>query len=102
VPAPVIPINALFGKGFGPNLSTPLDSRQELRDADVILGMDVMSRSVFLIYGQDVLEDLARTGEARHLRVLRIGLDQETEELERLVALVETVKGRHDYRGGEQ
>jgi hypothetical protein len=32
------------------------------------------------------------------LRWLRIGLDQATDELEKLVAIVESVKGRHDYQ----
>jgi hypothetical protein len=35
-----------------------------------------------------------------HCRVLRIELDPATEELERLCALVEVMKGRHDYRAG--
>ena len=32
------------------------------------------------------------------VRVLRVGIDQETDELECLIALIELVKGRHDYK----
>jgi hypothetical protein len=35
------------------------------------------------------------------VNVLRIGLDQETDEREKPVVLVEQVKGRHDYRSDQ-
>jgi hypothetical protein len=33
--------------------------------------------------------------------VLRIGLDEETDDHEKVVVLVEQVKGRHDYRSDQ-
>jgi hypothetical protein len=35
------------------------------------------------------------------VHVVRIGVDEETDELEKLVVLVEYVKGRHDYRSDQ-
>jgi hypothetical protein len=68
----------------------------------VIFGVDVMTEHQFLVYGRDVLKEIMDTGKGRSLRVLRIGLDQETEELEKLLALVELVRGRHDYQSYEE
>ena len=92
----IIPLEALFDEGTGPNLSA--DPRNALRDADVIIGVDVMSRREFVVYGRKSIEKLFRSGKPERLGVMYIGLDQETEELEKLIALVRVVKGHDDYR----
>jgi len=93
----VIPIEALFSENIEPNLTW--DPMQALCSAGVILGVDVKSRREFLVHGKETLEAMAR-GEPRRVRVLRIGLDQETDELEKLIALIRVAKEQDDYRGG--
>lgn len=91
-----IPIHALFDKsGHAPNLNA--DPRQVLHESSVIFGIDVMTRNEFLVFGRTTLERMAATATSEPVRVLRIEIDQATEELEQLLALMRTVKGRHDY-----
>jgi hypothetical protein len=93
---PTIPIDALFDEaGTGPNRA--VDYRQVLHDADVVLGKDWMTGNEFLVFGRDFLKGVIESGLTKTAAVLRIGLDQESEELERLLALMLVVKGRHDY-----
>lgn len=90
----VMPIAALFDEDCGRNLnSSPQDT---LREAAIILG--VTSEREFLVYGKETLEAMAQ-GQPRKARVLRVGLDQETDELEKLIALIRAVKGHDDYQG---
>ena len=89
-----IPINALFD-GNGPNLSA--DPRGTLRKAQLIFGVDVMTRNRFLVYGRPDLERIVSTGQKMEMVMAAVELDEETDELEKLLALVQVVKGRHDY-----
>src|SRR4051812_30406888 len=92
-----ISIDALFDEsGTGPNLSA--DPRPLLNAAEVVFGVDRMSGREFLVYGADVLRHVIKSGQSESLYALRIELDQETEDLERLIALVTVVKGKHDYK----
>jgi hypothetical protein len=96
--SPTIPINALFAADdINPN--PEWDPRPVVYSADLIFGVDVMSRKQFLVYGQHTLRRIMETGESERCRVLRIELDRETEELARLCAVIQVVKGRHDYQG---
>jgi hypothetical protein len=91
-----VPIHALFDtSGIEPNWED--DPRPMLRSADLIFGVDIMSGRQFLVFGRERLERMVRTRKAERCRVLRIGIDQETDELERLVALVQVMRGQHDY-----
>jgi hypothetical protein len=95
----VIPIDALFGETVAePNPAN--DPRPMLQAADVILGHDWMSGREFLIFGRDVLASVTKSGVSKQLSTLRVGLDQETDELEKLIALVWNIKGRIDYQSG--
>jgi hypothetical protein len=92
-----VPIAAFFdSSGVRPNKSP--DYRPRLAAAQIILGVDRTSGNEFLLYGRELLERIARGTEAVPAAVLRIEMDQETDDLERATALVELVKGRHDYR----
>jgi hypothetical protein len=97
----VIPLEAFLDDNMGPNLSGGCDPRPVLHGADIIFGVDIMSGHEFIVFGRDVLEEIARSGQSRRLRVLYIGIDQETEELEKLLAMVQVVKGRDDYQASE-
>lgn len=99
----IIPINAIFHPATGlddPALTT--EAGQALRDAELIFGVDVMSGREFLVFGRALLEGIIRTRQGRPTAAMRIGVDQETDDLEKLVAAVEFVKGSHDYVGGGQ
>lgn len=90
-------LDALFDEsGRGPNISS--DPRPLLNGADVILGVDRMSGREFLVFGADALRNVTKTGQSKWLKVLRIELDQETDDLERVLALMTVVKGKHDYQ----
>jgi hypothetical protein len=94
----VIPIEALFDERLGLNRSW--DPLPALRGALAIIGVDVMSGHRFVVFGRKILRRIARTGRPARVPVLWIGLDQDTDELEKLLALVTVVKGRHDYLPG--
>lgn len=83
----LIPLAALLGEDDSP--------REALRKAAIVLGVDVTSGREILVCGKDTLEEMAR-GEPRKARVLRIAVDQNTDDLERLTALIHTVKGHDD------
>lgn len=90
-----VPIAAIFdasGASFNPSA----DYRQQLSDAEVILGVDVMSQKETIVFGLQLLEEIAANG-TRPIRVLRVALDFETDEMEHLLALVFVMKGHHDY-----
>lgn len=97
-PVKAIPINALFdATGLGPNPET--DTRQALRDAHIIMGLDVMSCRKFLVFGRGTQKKIA-SGRLQVPRTEFISLDRDTDELDNLIALVQVVKGRHGYRPG--
>ena len=64
----------------------------------MILAVDVMTQGEALVYGREALEQIAEGDASSELLVLRIAIDAETDELERLIALVQTIKGHHDYQ----
>jgi hypothetical protein len=69
-----------------------------LLGADVVYGRDVMTGNEFLVFGRDALEQ-TRAGKPDILRTLAIEIDQATDELEMLIALMRVQKGRDDYEG---
>jgi hypothetical protein len=95
-----IPINALFDlEGARPNEHAHFDVRKTLKAADVILGRDVMTGHEFILYGRDAVERIAASADdSEDAGVIVISLDQESDDLNRIIALVELIKGRHDYR----
>jgi hypothetical protein len=93
------PLAAFFGEGDGPNTSAP-GLRVCLREADVIIGIDVMSGDELLVFGRAFLQELIDSGQAsRVARLVEIGIDDGTEDLDRLLTLVRELRGRHDYLG---
>jgi len=94
-----IPIHALFAEdNINPNEELACDPSELMAAVEVVFAVDVMSGGRALVYGKDVLEDIVATGQSRPVQVLGVELDMETDELERLVALVRVVKGHDDYR----
>jgi hypothetical protein len=95
-----VAIHALVDEEGRLNRSADFDPWDLIESAGVILGVNVSDGHEFLVYGRDLLESVARGGEEREVRVLRVELDQETDELDMLVAIIESIRGRHDYPGG--
>jgi hypothetical protein len=96
-----IPIEALFDTdGSCPNESAGFDVRHVLNSAKVIVGRDVMSGREFILFGRDTVERVAQGEEPEGAELLVVALDddEKSNDLQRIIALVETIKGRHDYR----
>jgi len=96
-----VPIHAIFDlAGPGPNEEDRHSVNAILRDADFIIGRDVMTGNEFFLYGRDLLQEIAIGDEAEHdVSVLVIAIDQgeKSDDLERVCVLMETVMGRCDY-----
>jgi hypothetical protein len=96
-----IPIEALFdASGARPNEAGHFDVRKTLQAADVIIGRDVMTGHEFILFGRDTVERIASGDEPDGAGVIVIALDRDakSDDLERIVMLVEGLKGRHDYK----
>ena len=61
-----------------------------------------MTQSDTAVYGRKLLKEMLESGVAQPCRVLRIGIDQEGDELEKLLALVQAVKGYSEWPGGDE
>ena len=96
LPGETIPFHALYAAD-GTSLSTEaFDARKIIQNSDIIFAVDVMSDRMLLVYGRDALQRIAGGGESEILSILKIAIDEGTEELDMLLKLVETLKGRHD------
>ena len=101
LPGGSIPIDALVStEGNEPNVQPGFDARQILLAADVVLGIDVMTRNTFIVFGREFLQEIASgTRSSERSAIVKVELDEGTDELARLVSLVESVRGRHDDTG---
>jgi hypothetical protein len=91
------PLSALVA-GNAPRLTG--DARPLLAAAEVVLGVEVPTGGEFLVYGRQALQEVSQSGEVGVLRVLRVELALEGDNLERLVGMVIATKGRHDFQPG--
>ncbi len=90
----IVPFHALVDEA-GTGFNTDADSQSMLDAAEVVIAHDVMTDYETIIYGRERFQTGADQGIT--LSVLTVALDIETDELDRLIAMVEGVKGRHDY-----
>ena len=88
-----IPLEAFFGEDVQVNPVT----KDLVLQADVILGVDVMSGQEYVVYGKAALRRIAETGQGEDLRILRVALDEATDDLDKLCGLVMALRGRFDY-----
>jgi len=95
----VVPINALFDESFGPNIQDGFDARALMRDAEVIVAVDVMSQKESLVYGRKLLTEM-HLGKIpwRDVLMLKVSLDTKSEEFTKLLLLVLATKNVVDYR----
>jgi len=69
----------------------------ELKEADVITGVDEATGNVFLIYGRKLLGQIVDSNTARPAKTVMVPILQATSELEALVAATVAAKGHHEY-----
>jgi hypothetical protein len=84
------------------SLRNTADARQALADADVVIGVDVDSQRVFTVFGTPALEESIQFVRGGALRMVRVSVNKEAGELEQLVAMVQAIKGRHEYFPGDE
>lgn len=95
-----ITIDALFQERDGPKLG--IRPWEVIENAEVVIGRDIANHNEFLIYGRKFLENVAGGDGRGKVRVVGVELDRETQQLEKLIAVVKAVKGSHDYMVGSQ
>jgi hypothetical protein len=78
------------------------EARQALAEADVVIAVDQASQRAFTVFGTPALEESIQFSKIGALRTVRVQVDKEAGELERLIALVRSVKGRHDAIDGDE
>ena len=88
-----IPLEAFFGREVQVNPVT----KDLILQADVILGIDVMIGQEYVVFGKPALQRIAETGRGEDLRILRVGIDEATDDLDKLCGLVMLLRGRFDY-----
>lgn len=93
-------LDGLFGPD-GVSMNPFSDPRPLLFAADAILGVDAASQGKFPVYGRAFLEQIAGGSERASGCVLRVELGHQADDLERLCAVVQVMRGRHEYQGGE-
>jgi hypothetical protein len=91
----VVPIDSLLDDA--PRTDLACDPRDELSDADVIVAVDGATQQEFLIFGRETLQRIVDRGSAEARHVMHVGVDRESDDVERLCALVKAVKGRCDF-----
>jgi hypothetical protein len=89
----LIPLAAFCGADMQVNTGT----RGLVLEADVIVGVDVVTGQEYVVYGKAALKRIADTGQAEDLGILRVGIDASADELDRLCGLVMFLRGRFDY-----
>jgi hypothetical protein len=77
-------------------------SRAALAEADVIIGIDTITQREFTVFGCPSLESTTSLKKPTAMRTVRVTVDCQSTELERLLALVRSVKGRDDYEGTDE
>lgn len=91
----IVPFHALVDESSN-GLNLESDSQSLLDEAEVVIARDVMTDYETIVFGRQRFEEYEKEGGIAP-SMLTVGLDIETEELDRLIVLVEDVKGRHDY-----
>lgn len=65
-----------------------------LAGAAVIIGQDITTGSKCVVYGRELLEDIARTKVRHAVKVLIVEVDLDSDDLQRLATLIDFVKGQ--------
>ena len=77
-------------------------AQASLHDADVIIGRDVETDREFVVYGRDTLQSVASGDDEAagyNIVCIELYLYSQEDELEQLLEVVRSVKGRDEYKG---
>jgi len=88
----VVSMKDLFSDTGRPDLSP--DARTALAQADVIVGVDVATQREFTIFGTPSFEETVQLNTEVAMNTVRVELDEGAGELNKLVALVRSIKAR--------
>ena len=77
-------------------------ARAALVAADVIIAVDVASQREFTLFGTPALESTMSLRRLSAMKIVRVSLDCNAKELEKLMALVRSVKGPESYQGTDE
>ena len=66
-------------------------------NAELIFGFDEETGNRFLVFGGEILKEVAEGNKSREHSVMVVSVLQRTAELEGLVMAVQTARGYHDY-----
>lgn len=72
-----------------------------LNDAEVVIGVDAMTEDFYIVFGREKLAAVTESGGSQYVAILQIGIDADTEDLEKLCYLMLTVKGSCDVDSDE-
>ncbi|HEX5445913.1 MAG TPA: hypothetical protein VFW87_18945 [Pirellulales bacterium] len=82
--------------------SPTAEARAALAEADVIIGIDQSSQRQFTVYGTPPLESTMSLKQLSAMKVVRVLLDCDKQELDALMAVVRRVKGPERYEGTDE
>lgn len=74
-------------------------SRAEIREADVILAVDLSTQAEFTVFGTPPLESTISLKHPLAMRTVRISFDRNSGGLEKVIAMVRAVKHGEDLAG---
>lgn len=78
------------------------DLRALIREADLILGIDPHTKEQAVFHGREQLQEIIQTGVARQLQTVRLGIDLNSEQTQRLYSEILTLKGSTSYSPAER
>ena len=93
----IYPIQALLGDGVSLNTDLPVDPFDLVQEAEIIIGQDVMSLYMHVLYGRELFNAVVTGSHERFPKTLMIQLDHDTAELAMAIAMVKTIKGNHEF-----
>lgn len=93
-----LPIAAIFADGVKLNRDAGFDPRDMIEDADIILAEDVDSGETRFVYGEEFAAEALASGGSREGKVFQVEIDFDTDDVEKLVALVQVHKGKLDSK----
>jgi hypothetical protein len=74
------------------------EARAAVVAADVVLGVDRQSQCEFTVFGMPSLESTVIMNRPSAMRILRVSLDSDKGELDKLLHIVRSVKGLDMYK----
>lgn len=92
---PSLTLNEVLGDDMSFLATSAVDL---LAEVEVILGRDITTQEVFLVYGRDRLSEMMKSSSLEgDVDVLMIDVLRQTDELNQLLALVQMAKQSYDY-----